>query len=103
MLAAAMRQNRFFFVTKRSRNRRQTMTVILRCPRSCAGLEGWSRVRACCHPSRLASLAPQDDAVSQWSSPLVLEPSEERDSRRASLLLPSPLRGGVGGGGSHTQ
>ena len=34
------------------------VTVILRCPRSCAGLEGWSRVPACWHPSRLASLAP---------------------------------------------
>src|SRR5260370_33940077 len=53
--------------------RHQTMTVILRCPRSCAGLEGWPRVRACCHPSRLASLAPQDDAVSQWPPPLVLD------------------------------
>ena len=32
-----------------------------RCPRSCAGLEGLSRGRACCHPSWLAPLAPQDD------------------------------------------
>src|SRR5438067_9768434 len=35
------------------------MTVILRRPRPCAGLEGWPRVPACGHPSRLASLAPQ--------------------------------------------
>src|ERR1700692_4574152 len=41
------------------------IAFIRRCPRSCAGLEGWPRVRGCCHPSRLALLAPQDDAVSQ--------------------------------------
>ena len=39
------------------------MTVILRRPRSYAGLEGWPRVVRG-HPSRLASLAPQDDAAS---------------------------------------
>jgi hypothetical protein len=49
----------------RSRIPPLTHCVILRCPRSCAGLEGWPRVRVSCHPSRLASLAPQDDAVSQ--------------------------------------
>jgi hypothetical protein len=55
----------------------QTMTVILRCPRSCAGLEGWPRVGTCCHPSRLASayakatadrsLAPQNRDTSDLS------------------------------------
>src|SRR5438093_12321337 len=46
------------------------MTVILRRPRSYAGLEGWPQVRTWGHPSRLAALAPQDDAVNRWLPPL---------------------------------
>src|SRR5256714_4681259 len=72
------------------------MTVLLEVPALLRGPRRMAASTVCGRPSRLASLAPQDDVKSQWQPPLISLATDQRapESRGSNPTFPRPREGG---------